>query len=326
MAYTFDFSSNTDALGRRIGSSSRAGQLISSGNLFSNASQNNNGFYVNGVNLSNIARSLSNMNLSGSNSSSQNQSSQVSDNDWSSRVSNIASAVGGLASIGYDIFNSERNYQNQVNQYADQMAYLYRQLYNQENAIVNQAQQYAKIGLNPLYMSGNGMSYSTGSFPDAPQKSNLNTMATIQFMDNLATTQAQRNYIQAQTKNIQTKTAAQQFTNLYTLLRSANTWSNLSVDQQEILKLAAETDLVYQMYGIRAYDMDITQNPWKGQRYKDSVTNVQKNVQAVSSFVQKLWNLGRSSGFSLPSSSSSFSDWLKFGRSARRYLTDSMIK
>lgn len=288
MAFTFDFSSNTDALGRPL--SSRAGQLISSGNLFSNASQNNNGFYVNGVNLSGIANSLSNMSLSGSNSSSQDQSPQSTENDWSRRVSNIASAVGGLASIGYDIYNSERNYQNQVNQYNDQMAYLYRQLYNQENAIYNQAQQYAKIGLNPLYMSGNGMSYSTGSFPDAPQKSNLNTMATIQFMDNLATTQAQRNYIQAQTKNVQTKTAAQQFTNLYTLLRSAGTWSKLSVDQQNILKLAAETDLVNQMFDIRAYDFDITKNPWKGQRYKDSVTNFQKNTQAVSSFVQRLFN------------------------------------
>lgn len=268
------------------------GQSISSGNLFSDPSRAGSpnrikvNASINGVPIySSTSPSLfSYVNNVGSNSTPG--STAVSERTPIQQVGDFFEAIAPAVDTVYGIYNNERNYRNERQAYADNQAYLERVLSNQENAIVNQAMQYGEIGLNPLYMSGNGMSYSTGGYPDAPKHGNLDLMTTLSFMDQLKNSEASRQYQKAQTDYTNSKTAAQIVVNALNDAKILKTLKDIGVSDAQIGKLKSQTNLLDQQYEIRDYDFDLTKGGSLGMRYKDAQNEWVSLINYVIGLIQ----------------------------------------
>lgn len=276
---------NLNNSGSNIGHTS-----ISSGNLFSDPSRagSPNSIKVNGsINgvpiITNGSPTVSSyLNNRGSNSvvgSSDDRSALQ-------QVGDFLDAVAPYVELGYGIYNNERNYRNEREAYAANQAYLERVLSDQENAIVNQAKQYGEIGLNPLYMSGNGMSYSAGGYPDAPKHGNLDVMTTLSFMDQLKNSEATRKYQQAQTDYTNAKTSAQVILNALNDARTLKALKDAGVSEETINKLKSQTSLLDQQYNIRDYDFDITKGGSYAMRYKDGMNQWVSLINYVISLLK----------------------------------------
>lgn len=235
--------------------------------------------YLNGVRVvSNQAPSLLNS-LLNSGSHMTGSKSNADDN----KLDNMLSTIGKVIGLGqgiYNIFNSERNYQNEKKAYQSNLDYLNRVLSNQENAIVNQAEQYAKIGLNPLYMSGNGMSYSTGGFPDAPKHSNLENLAILNQMDQLKNSEASRALSKSQADLNEAKSVAQGYLNLLNFSKLLLNFENIPKVRKQVEDLVVATAAKTLDNEIKTFDFDYSKN--LGVRYKDSLDTWQKVLGMAS--------------------------------------------
>ena len=193
----------------------------------------------------------------------------------------------GVAQLGYNIFNTERNWNHSQRAYDDNLARDERNYDLDANGFTNLVRQMAQAGLNPLMATGNGTSIGSAPQFEAPQHGSIDFMSTLSFIDKLRTSQMERELIKAQANRTNALTVAQALVNEKTEAQIEKTLADKGFTFEKIDKTKEEINRLKQLVEITDYDFDVTKTGI-GARYKDSTPEAIKVANTLAGYQQNV--------------------------------------
>lgn len=191
----------------------------------------------------------------------------------------------GVAQLGYNIFNTERNWNLSQRAYDDNLARDERNYDLDANGFTNLVRQMAQAGLNPLMASGNGTSIGSAPQFEGPQHGSLDFMSTLSFIDKLRTSQMERELIKAQANRTNALTVAQALTNEKTKAQIEQILEEMGYTSEQKNKVEQEIERLKQIITINDYDFNVTKTGI-GARFRDSLPEPIKIANTLAGYQQ----------------------------------------